>query len=45
MNFRETRLTLKIMAEDRIGAPRYHNALAARQHEDAVFAAGIPKVN
>lgn len=44
MTFRESRLSLKLLVEERIGAARYRQANEARQAEDAVWANAIPKM-
>lgn len=43
MTFYEARLTLQVLAEERIGAPRYHAARSARDAEDASWSAALPK--
>lgn len=43
MTFAEARLSLQLLAEEEIGAPRYHNAMSARTKEDAAWGAAIPK--
>ena len=45
MTFYEARLSLQVLAEERVGAARYRAALDARQREDVAFGAAIGKVN
>ena len=39
MTFRQMRLSLQLIAEDRVGAARYHAAIAEKRAEDAAWAA------
>jgi hypothetical protein len=45
VTFREARLSLQVLAEERVGARRYRDAMAARAAEDAAWAAAVGKVN
>jgi hypothetical protein len=45
MTFREARLSLQLLVEQRIGAPRYRAAREARDAEDAAWSAAVGKVN
>ncbi len=45
MTFRESRLSLKLLVEERIGAARYRQAIEARQDEDALWARQVGKAN
>lgn len=38
MTFRQMRLSLQLIAEERVGAPRYHAAMAAKEAEDRKWA-------
>ncbi len=45
MTFEEARLSLQVLAEERVGAPMRQAARERREREDATWAAAIPKVN
>jgi hypothetical protein len=43
MTFREARLSLVLLVEEEIGAPRYWDAMSKRVSEDKLFAAATGK--
>lgn len=45
MTFTEARLSLQLLAEERIGAPRWREAMEARAAEDAAWARAVKGVN